>query len=429
MLNILPVIIFYLIISAPIYGQQNSLSVVRACDFDGSGVIDIGDFLLFVDSFGTNEEKYDLDGDGAVAVSDFLIFVDYFGKVVPPATEPVLAVGDTLDLSNTGIKMLTKEQFKQYPGVKVLILDDNEISVIEAGAFDGMNSVERIFARRNQISEIPDSLLYGLGALRAVDFTENPGVPFPLALRLQRTDAPDATTPMPATLTVSWPIALPIDWKHLVFVRNLHQGNRIDVAIPARMHEKAFTFGDWDTEVAGWRYSDESAANSNPPYRMYLEIRNHQQYKVTYGVNSHEGTGLYGFRLVTPDTLCLYAACSGEDFAAPSRDFAGGGGGGAPTQPDPSSPTTSTTTSTTTKSRPITSTVTVCTESNNFGGDFAYYRRCKCSVHSKIEPCPIIASNGGCGYQSKRLFHQWLNRHAHCRCWHLWNRYTVNSNK
>ena len=61
LLNILPVIIFYLIISAPIYGQQDSLSVVRACDFDSSGVIDVGDFLLFVDSFGTDEEKYDLD--------------------------------------------------------------------------------------------------------------------------------------------------------------------------------------------------------------------------------------------------------------------------------------------------------------------------------------------------------------------------------
>ena len=88
MLNILPVIIFYLIISVPIYSQQESLSVVRACDFDGSGVIDVGDFLLFVDSFGTNEEKYDLDGDGEVAVSDFLIFVDHFGKEVPPPSNP-----------------------------------------------------------------------------------------------------------------------------------------------------------------------------------------------------------------------------------------------------------------------------------------------------------------------------------------------------
>lgn len=55
-------------------------------DFDGNGIVDIPDFLLFVDHFGarrgdeTYEERYDLDGDGEVSVSDFLIFVDHFGK-------------------------------------------------------------------------------------------------------------------------------------------------------------------------------------------------------------------------------------------------------------------------------------------------------------------------------------------------------------
>ena len=57
-------------------------------DFDGSGQVDITDFLLFVEAFGTQsgqenfDSKYDLDGNGTIDVSDFLIFVDSFGKPV-----------------------------------------------------------------------------------------------------------------------------------------------------------------------------------------------------------------------------------------------------------------------------------------------------------------------------------------------------------
>ena len=55
-------------------------------DFNENGIVDIPDFLLFVDHFGSRrggeryEERYDLDGDGEISVSDFLIFVDHFGK-------------------------------------------------------------------------------------------------------------------------------------------------------------------------------------------------------------------------------------------------------------------------------------------------------------------------------------------------------------
>ena len=59
-------------------------------DFDGNGMVDVADFLLFVGAFGasrgdrTYQSKYDLDGNGAIGVSDFLIFVNDFGKSVPP---------------------------------------------------------------------------------------------------------------------------------------------------------------------------------------------------------------------------------------------------------------------------------------------------------------------------------------------------------
>ena len=57
-------------------------------DFNGNGIVDIPDFLLFVDVFGLKvgqeryEKKYDLNGNDEIGIPDFLIFVDDFGKVV-----------------------------------------------------------------------------------------------------------------------------------------------------------------------------------------------------------------------------------------------------------------------------------------------------------------------------------------------------------
>ena len=58
-------------------------------DFDGSGTVDIADFLLFVDVFGASsgdgkyDVRYDLDGNSMIGIPDFLTFVDNFGKTVP----------------------------------------------------------------------------------------------------------------------------------------------------------------------------------------------------------------------------------------------------------------------------------------------------------------------------------------------------------
>ncbi len=71
-------------------------------DYDGDGVVGVGDFLLFVARFGTSqgdgkyEAKYDLDGDGQVGVSDFLVFVGFFGQsTVSKEAPPILKrIGD-----------------------------------------------------------------------------------------------------------------------------------------------------------------------------------------------------------------------------------------------------------------------------------------------------------------------------------------------
>ena len=72
-------------------------------DFNGNGIVDIPDFLLFVDAFGSKEgqerydAKYDLDSNGEIGIPDFLIFVDSFGKVVNRA--PVFTSESAVTLS------------------------------------------------------------------------------------------------------------------------------------------------------------------------------------------------------------------------------------------------------------------------------------------------------------------------------------------
>ena len=86
------VIIFMALLSHPLFLQDATAS---SADFDGSGVVDISDFLLFVSAFGSGEGqekydvKYDLNGDGEIEIADFLIFVNSFGKKVDPAANRV----------------------------------------------------------------------------------------------------------------------------------------------------------------------------------------------------------------------------------------------------------------------------------------------------------------------------------------------------
>ncbi len=53
-------------------------------DFDGDGIVDLGDFFLFASAFGHKAvgeyAKFDLDGDGEIGLGDFFIFAASFGK-------------------------------------------------------------------------------------------------------------------------------------------------------------------------------------------------------------------------------------------------------------------------------------------------------------------------------------------------------------
>ena len=49
-------------------------------DFNGNGTIDFGDFVQFVQAFGSTEARFDLNLNGTVDFGDFVQLVGNFGR-------------------------------------------------------------------------------------------------------------------------------------------------------------------------------------------------------------------------------------------------------------------------------------------------------------------------------------------------------------
>lgn len=93
----------------------------KVSDFNGDGVVEIADFLLFIESFGSNhgDEKYnaryDLDSDGVIGIGDFLSFVENFGKEVPDEWENAKSqiTGFTYDAQSDIFYVVTWQPFNK----------------------------------------------------------------------------------------------------------------------------------------------------------------------------------------------------------------------------------------------------------------------------------------------------------------------------
>ena len=77
-------------------------------DFNGNNEVDIADFLLFVDAYGTQrgqanyDAKFDLNGDDIIGIPDFLIFVELYGQTVPKHNDPPIAHAGEYQSVDTG---------------------------------------------------------------------------------------------------------------------------------------------------------------------------------------------------------------------------------------------------------------------------------------------------------------------------------------
>ena len=73
-------------------GPSSAQSAANA-DFDGSGIVDLTDFLLLAEAFNGTNPVYDLDGNGVGDFPDFLLLVDVFGQTVAANRAPLADAG------------------------------------------------------------------------------------------------------------------------------------------------------------------------------------------------------------------------------------------------------------------------------------------------------------------------------------------------
>jgi len=64
---------------------------VVGADFNGDGVVNFGDFVLFGGAFGSTQAKYDLNENGVVDFGDFVAFASVFGERIMSGKEITLA--------------------------------------------------------------------------------------------------------------------------------------------------------------------------------------------------------------------------------------------------------------------------------------------------------------------------------------------------
>ncbi|KAJ8393812.1 hypothetical protein AAFF_G00057270 [Aldrovandia affinis] len=85
---------------------------------------------------------------------------------LPPDTEH-------LDLSGNGLVRLHRGGFWLLWNLRVLLLNDNNISVVSDGAFSPLESLRRLDLSRNRISALGDGFSTGLGSLRELLLSQN----------------------------------------------------------------------------------------------------------------------------------------------------------------------------------------------------------------------------------------------------------------
>ena len=104
------------------FAGSSAWGQTQKIDFDGSGSVDLADYLRFADHFGGQDPTCDLDHSGTVDFTDFFFFADLFSLSVESADEPLL--GQTLTANLPG--GATMEFVWIEPGTFVMGSPDSE---------------------------------------------------------------------------------------------------------------------------------------------------------------------------------------------------------------------------------------------------------------------------------------------------------------
>ena len=107
-----------------------------------------------------------------------------------------------LYMSDNRLTELPEGVFSRLDRLIILNLASNRLASLPEGVFDDLQDLEGVTVEYNQLTHLPPGLFAGLNDLEEAWFSDNPGAPFPLRLRLVRTDSSDPLAPPPATVEV-----------------------------------------------------------------------------------------------------------------------------------------------------------------------------------------------------------------------------------
>lgn len=95
--------------------------------------------------------------------------------------------------------------------LEYLNLNNNRIEELQPGGFSSFVNLYDLSLHDNRIALLSESAFEGLESLQQLSLNGNPGAPFALELRFERTDATDVTAPGPATIVVKLVEGAPYD--------------------------------------------------------------------------------------------------------------------------------------------------------------------------------------------------------------------------
>ncbi len=128
-------------------------------------------------------------------------------EICARTTQVRTAILDQIDgVSDCGLVTLA-----DLSTIRVLSLNNSEITALQAGDFSGLSSLEILRLKDNSLSALPADVFSGLTSLNRLDLRGNPGSDFTLNLRLDRTDDADDAAQGPATIVVKVAEGAPFD--------------------------------------------------------------------------------------------------------------------------------------------------------------------------------------------------------------------------
>ena len=131
--------------------------------------------------------------------------------VLPAGAFAGLTNLERLELGGNQLTDLPSGVFGRLSNLERLYLGRNQLTHLDANLFGALQELRKLSVWSNQLAALSANQFSGLKKLWMLNLDGNPGSPFPLRLRIERTDTTELAAPGPATMVVRLDEGAPFD--------------------------------------------------------------------------------------------------------------------------------------------------------------------------------------------------------------------------